>query len=607
MPRPSIPPLLLAALCGACLCAMNQTARAQIVERWEASDLVDGLVTSWISRGPLSTPANLPSSNGGNPVKLPDGVVFDGNDALEIPAGSNFLIGRNEWSATVVFRANGAAGEGGATRPNNPQPDNPDQWWANSALVGLELAGGSSGDWGLFLNSDSEAVFGNGGSPSTGFVHDGVALDDNGIHVLTGVFDSVAGTRRLYLNSVLVVEQQGVSISTPSGAINFACNILSSPNDRAYFRGKISTVILTDEALTTSEVRAQHVALGASPLALPPDLVSGDYSTVNAFPGLVFADPVAIVTPPGESNRLFVVEQIGRISVISDLANPTRQTFLDIQGIVRASGNEEGLLGLAFHPNYHVSGQPGYRQFFVFFQTTVGGQRHWRLSRFNVSAGDADVADAGSEVPLITQRDQAGNHNGGDIHFGDDGYLYIAVGDEGGANDTYDNSRHIDKDFFGAIFRIDVDQSPGNVVPNSHAAVHSGTYRVPADNPFIGATSFNGLPVTPANVRTEIWAIGLRNPWRMSFDRPTDRLFVADVGQVSYEEINIMSDTVFAANNGSRNFGWSYREGFQAFTNGPGGSTPPAGFTHIDPIHDYPRSQGRSVTGGLVYRGSPVS
>jgi uncharacterized repeat protein (TIGR03806 family) len=604
MPRHSILPMVLAAICGGCLLAVNSGAQAQVVERWDASDLADGPVTSWISQGPLSTAAHLPSSNGGNPTKTADGVVFDGNDALEVPAGSNFLIGKNEWTASVVFRANGAAGEGGATRSTNPAPGDPSQWWSNAALVGVELAGGNSGDWGLFLNSDSEAVFGNGGAPSTGFVNAGVALDDNCIHVLTSVFDSLAGTRSLYLNGVLIQEQQGVSISTPTDTINFGCNILASPNDRAYFRGKISTIILTDEALTATEVRAQHIALGTSPLALPPDLPSGTYATEDAFPGLIFADPVAIVTPPGESNRLFVVEQIGRISVIPDLANPTRQTFLDIQGIVRSSGNEEGLLGLAFHPNYHTSGQPGYRQFFVFFQTTNGGQRHWRLSRFTVSAGDPNVADAGSEVPLITQRDQAGNHNGGDIHFGDDGYLYIAVGDEGGANDTYDNSRHIDKDFFGAIFRIDVDQQSGNLVPNTHSSVHAGTYRVPADNPFVGATSHNGLPVTPGSVRTEIWAIGLRNPWRMSFDRPTDRLFVADVGQVSYEEINIMSAAVFAANGGIRNYGWSYREGFHAFTSGPGGSTPPPGFAHIDPIHEYPRSQGRSITGGLVYRGS---
>ena len=342
-----------------------------------------------------------------------------------------------------------------------------------------------------------------------------------------------------------------------------------------------------------------------SAINLPPDLPGGTYATENAFPGILFADPVALVTPPGENNRLFVLEQIGRISLIPDLSSPTNKvTFLDIQSRVRANGNEEGLLGLAFHPNYHRVDEPGFGSFFVFYQATVNSLRHWRLSRFSVNPSNPNLADAASEQFIITQRDQASNHNGGDLHFGDDGYLYIAVGDEGGANNSYDNSQHIDKDFFGAVFRIDVDQHPENLVPNAHAAIHTNTYRVPADNPFVGATTFNGLNISTNALRSEIWAIGLRNPWRMSFDRPTGRLFVADVGQGAREEINILHPSVFATNAGIPNYGWSFREGFIAFNNGPGGSNSPAGFTHIDPIHDYPRSQGTSVTGGLVYRGA---
>lgn len=380
-----------------------------------------------------------------------------------------------------------------------------------------------------------------------------------------------------------------------------AFETMSAPHQN--LRGLCSLILAL--VLAIPQLQAQLTRVENTSLNLPADLPSGTFSTTNAFPGLLFSDPVAILTPPGESNRLFIVEQIGRIAVIPDLTSPTKQIFLDIQSIVRANGNEEGLLGMAFHPNYNNVGQQGYGEFFVFFQTTLNGnQRHWRLSRFNVSAGDPNVANAGSEQPMISQFDQASNHNGGDLHFGDDGYLYIATGDEGGANDNWDNGQHIDKDFYSAILRIDVDQKPENLVPNAHAAVHANTYRVPADNPFVGATTFNGSAVTPANVRTEIWATGLRNPWRMSFDRPTGRLFVADVGQGAREEINIMSQAVFDSNAGIPNYGWSFREGFQAFTNGPGGATPSAGFTHIDPIHEYPRSQGRSVTGGLVYRGS---
>ena len=404
------------------------------------------------------------------------------------------------------------------------------------------------------------------------------------------------------------------------GAVSTTWSVLTGPGGASFGDASASATAATFDRVGeyVLEVAASDGALresdtlvvtvdgreSASTHSLPPDLPGGTYSTENAFPGLLFADPVALVTPPGESNRLFVVEQIGRIAVIPDLENPTKEIFLDIQSSVRANGNEEGLLGLAFHPNYHAAGQPGFGEFFVFYQITVNGQRHWRLSRFTASSGNANRADAGSEVPMITQRDQAGNHNGGDLHFGDDGYLYVSVGDEGGANDTYDNGQHIDKDYFAAILRLDVDSLPGNLSPNSHPAVHAGTYRIPADNPFVGATSFNGSAVNASNVRTEIWAIGMRNPWRMSFDRPTGRLFVADVGQGAREEINVLDAATFAGNGGVPNYGWSYREGFQAFTAGPGGATPPGGFSAIDPIHDYPRSLGRSVTGGLVYRGS---
>jgi uncharacterized repeat protein (TIGR03806 family) len=351
-------------------------------------------------------------------------------------------------------------------------------------------------------------------------------------------------------------------------------------------------------------LQAGPTRVANSSLSLPAALPSGTFSTTNAFPGLSFTDPVVIVTPPGETNRLFIVEKPGRIAVIPDLSAPTREVFLDITARVRDNSNEEGLLGLAFHPNYNNAGQTGFGEFFVYYQTTITGNRYWRLSRFSVNPNDADRGDSGSEVPMITQLDQAGNHNGGDLHFGADGYLYVSVGDEGGANDTYDNGQHIDKDFFAAILRLDVDRLEENPVPNSHPSVHVGTFRVPADNPFVGATLFNGSSVTPSSVRTEIWAIGLRNPWRMSFDPPTGRLFVADVGQVSREEINILSPAEFAGNGGIPNYGWSYREGFQAFTNGPGGATPPNGFSAIDPIHDYNRSLGQSVTGGIVYRGS---
>src|SRR5205085_4250919 len=144
-----------------------------------------------------------------------------------------------------------------------------------------------------------------------------------------------------------------------------------------------------------------------------------------------------------------------------------------------------------------------------------------RLARFRVSQNDANQADTSTHAPMISQLDEAGNHNGGDLHFGADGYLYVSLGDEGGANDQYDNARFINKDFFSAILRLDVDLKPGSLTPNPHSqnsttypsAVHAGTYAIPPDNPFIGVTSHNGLTFNASTVRTEIWATGLRNPW----------------------------------------------------------------------------------------------
>ena len=315
----------------------------------------------------------------------------------------------------------------------------------------------------------------------------------------------------------------------------------------------------------------------------------------DAFPGITFTQPVGLTSPVGETDRIFVLEKTGRIQVLSALGTtPVKQVFLDLSARTLSS-SEQGLLGLAFHPNFSSN-----RFFYVFYSTTAttaaGTGPHQRVSRFTALAAPATNADIlATEVPLISQFDEAENHNGGDIHFGPDGYLYISVGDEGGANDQYNNSQRIDKDFFAGLLRIDVDQRGANLAPNAHAAVHAGTYKVPADNPFVAATTFNGSTVTTAAVRTEFWAVGLRNAWRFSFDGPTGRLFLGDVGQGAREEI----DLVVAGGN----YGWSYREGLVA---GPRGN-PPAAANFSDPIWDADRTVAGSITGGVVYRGTRFS
>jgi len=327
---------------------------------------------------------------------------------------------------------------------------------------------------------------------------------------------------------------------------------------------------------------------GCSPSAHSSDTTL-PYTTEPAF-NLKFEQPVGMVTPPGETSRLFVLEKTGRIVVIPDLAHPSRRTFLDLRKKIGSDDVEQGVLALAFHPDFQHN-----HQFYVWYTSClrVQGQtvREDRLSRFLVSASDANVADPASEQQLISQADEAPNHNGGELLFGPDGYLYLSLGDEGGANDEFHNGQRIDRDFFSGILRLDVDQRPGNVAPNSHPAVHAGTYAVPADNPFVGSTSFNGLPVDPKKVHTEFWAVGLRNPWRMSFDPVTGWLWCGDVGQEKHEEVDIITR--------GGNYGWSYREGKFPFR-----GQPPAGAKFAEPVWDYAHTDGLCIIGGLVSHGA---
>ncbi len=293
------------------------------------------------------------------------------------------------------------------------------------------------------------------------------------------------------------------------------------------------------------------------------------------------------VSPPGEKGRLFIVEQhTGLIKEVA-LESGKVSVFLDLStrpgGEKIATSNEQGVLGLAFHPAYQKN-----RLFYVFYTPKSGRQEFNRLSQFS------DEGDRGaSEVILFDQLDEAGNHNGGDLEFGPDGFLYVALGDEGGGNDSYDNSQRIDRDFFAGILRIDVDRRKESLEPNPHPAVRAGTYKVPRDNPFVGTKTFAGVALEPEKIRTEFWAIGLRNPWRFSFDPKTGQMFTGDVGQNKFEEIDLIEK--------GGNYGWAFREGFE-----PGPKKQPPAVTPVRPIHAYPRSEGVSVTGGIVHRGSQL-
>src|ERR1051325_10647758 len=214
----------------------------------------------------------------------------------------------------------------------------------------------------------------------------------------------------------------------------------------------------------------------------PPQFTG--YVVNNAFPTVSLSGPVCIASPPGETNRLFILERSGTIVVITSLASPTRTTFMTVSTL---SDSESGLIGLAFHPGYATNGY-----FYVFYTisatTSQSSGRYQRIARFQAIPPNANSASTNTEVPMITQIDSAGNHNGGDLHFGPDGYLYASVGDEGAQYNGSRNAQIITNKFFSAILRIDVDQRPGNLPPNPHPA-NSTNYFIPADNPFIGCTN----------------------------------------------------------------------------------------------------------------------
>lgn len=292
--------------------------------------------------------------------------------------------------------------------------------------------------------------------------------------------------------------------------------------------------------------------------------IKGTYQATVAFPQLSFNRPVDLQHAGDNSKRLFVVEQSGIISVFqNDMATSTKTTFLDIRSKVDDNGNEEGLLGLAFHPEFESNGY-----FYVNYTATAPDRTV--VSRFNVSSQNANQADASSEVVILTFDQPHSNHNGGQVSFGPDGYLYIAVGDGGSGGDPHGHGQNRTT-LLGSILRIDVNDPEGG-----------NPYGIPDDNPF--ANNINGY-------KEEIYAYGLRNPWRFSFDADNGRLWAADVGQNAYEEIDIIE-------NGG-NYGWNVMEGKHCFLPSSGCDTEGL----ILPIHEYGRSEGISITGGFVYRG----
>ena len=296
---------------------------------------------------------------------------------------------------------------------------------------------------------------------------------------------------------------------------------------------------------------------GAEPTPQPP--TDQQVRLVEVASGLT--SPVHVTAPPGDA-RLFIVEQPGRIRVVEGGALlPT--PFLDITAKVSCCG-ERGLLSVAFHPSYAQTGE-----LFVNYTDRAG---HTRVERYRVSAADRNRADAASAELVIGVDQPFANHNGGQLAFGPDGMLYIGMGDGGSGGDPQGHGQN-PRTLLGDLLRLDVDGAR--------------PYAIPAGNPFVGRT----------DARPEIWATGLRNPWRFSFDRAAGLLYVADVGQNQWEEINVVPVTQAGAN-----YGWNVMEGAHCFS--PSSGCSQSGL--ILPVLEYSHSEGCSVTGGFVYRGQSL-
>ncbi len=302
---------------------------------------------------------------------------------------------------------------------------------------------------------------------------------------------------------------------------------------------------------------------GGTPSPTPtPTPTPGSLALTTVVSGL--SAPLGLERPPGD-NRFFVVQQSGTVRIIENGALRSGN-FLDIQSLVNFDGQEQGLLGLSFHPNYSTN-----RKFYVNY-TRDSPSRQTVIAEFQTSASDPNQADPGSERILLTVNQPFPNHKGGQLVFGTDGFLYIGLGDGGDAGDPLNNAQNLFS-LLGKILRIGVD------------APFTGSlqYAIPADNPFAGSS---GSP--------EIFAYGLRNPWRFSLEQGSSRIFVADVGQGNFEEVDILQK--------GGNYGWRVMEGAHCFNPSTGCDTS----NKIMPIAEYDHTVGIAVIGGYVYKGTAI-
>ncbi|HMP74041.1 MAG TPA: PQQ-dependent sugar dehydrogenase, partial [Kiritimatiellia bacterium] len=402
---------------------------------------------------------------------------------------------------------------------------------------------------------------------------------------------------------IVTPPSHGTAVPMPDGRILYTHTTGIPAQDLFTYRVQGAGGVTSPPA-TVAITFSSNLRLPNTTITMPVEPPATAFSVAEAFPNLTsFYAPTAIASPPGDTNRIFITQRDGRVHVITGVGgtNAQRSLFMDISSLIDEFGqNELGLKGIAFHPDYANN-----RTFYLTYNHWDGANRRVRLSRFLADAGNPNQGDPSSELILINQINRGDVHNINGMIFGPDNYLYLSIGDEGffnGQTDGYNNTQVIDRDLWSAILRLDVDKLPGNLEPNPHPGIPldgngNAYYSIPADNPFIGATSFNGQSVNPADVRTEFYVVGVRNPWRFSFDDLTGDFWVADLGDDTREKVSIMPP--------GSNGGWVFFEGTLP---GPRPDrTPPPGFQFVQPVweydHGFDEFRGKSITGGFVYRG----
>jgi hypothetical protein len=418
-------------------------------------------------------------------------------------------------------------------------------------------------------------------------------------------------------NSITVVgnPSPGTAQVKAGGKILYRHN--GGPASSDQFTYRIQNAFGTNSGTATVSITVSNsLRLPNTTITIPNSPPPTSYQVVDAFPGVTFTQSLALRTPAGAaySNLLFVVERRGLITYIDVTAtNPVKQTLLNITNQVafdNTSAGELGMLSMDFHPGFATNGL-----FFVSYIAPGGPPYIDRVSRFTANPVTLTV-NTNTQQILYGMVDREFNHNGSDLHFGLDGYLYISTGDEGGQYNIHMNAQRLDLNLYSGILRIDVDKKPGSIEPTPHSGIPTdgsghAFYSIPPDNPFLGVTDLYGTPVNQATLRGEFFAIGFRHVWRFSIDPATGDIWIGDVGQDRWEEVEILRK--------GGNYGWPYYEGTHLTTTNypgqPGMLAPPAGYVMDSPLWEYPhpavagadpKFSGLDVNGSLVYHGSRI-